>query len=231
MVLAGVILASTISWFVVVTAVLQNWSMICSSGGLWSRGLPHALSMVGMWLAMALAMMLPSTTAEIVRIAPIHHGSQAKSPALRLGLSYLAIAMLVGLVAAALQSIFEPIGILTGEGKFSSPVTGGLVLLAVGLCEFSTLMVAEEKGAKSRYLADHSSPLLSGLCHGHSTLPRCLAMIGLQFVGGAMNVAWMVTLTLWMLLEATLPWKRHMATFTGVAMLTAGGFALFGTIV
>ncbi len=127
MVLAGVILASIISWFVVVTAVLQNWSTICSSGGLWSRGLPHALSIFGMWPAMALAMMLPSTTAEIVRIASIHHGSQAKSPALRLGLSYLLIAMLAGLVAAALQSIFEPIT-LDRRCSFSISEYGNLIV-------------------------------------------------------------------------------------------------------
>jgi hypothetical protein len=53
-------------------------------------------------------------------------------------------------------------------------------------------------------------------------------MIGLQFAGGAMNAALMIPLTLWMLAEAFLPWKRELASLTAIALLTAGGLTIAG---
>jgi predicted metal-binding membrane protein len=225
--LAGIILASSVGWLVVVTLALQGSSAICSSGGLLSQTIPHAMSVFGMWLAMAFAMMLPSTSSEIVHVTSAHSGRWAKWMALHFGSGYLAIALLVGLLAAVLQSVFEPIGILTADGKFANPTTAGLILLVVGFGELSSLVANGRQSDRTRSLADYSSPFLQGLCHGRSTLPRCFAMIGLQFVGGAMNLTWMATLTLWMFLHATLPWKRHMGAIASVAFLTAAGMTLF----
>ncbi|KAA0685321.1 hypothetical protein DTW90_35435 [Neorhizobium sp. P12A] len=220
--LAGIILASSVGWLIVVLLVLQGRSALCSSGGLLSQSIVNAMSILGMWFAMALAMMLPSTSREIIHVTAVHSGHRSKLTALHFGSGYLAIALLVGLLAAVLQSIFQPVGILTADGKFANSVTAGLVLLVVGFSELSALAASVRQWDGSLRLADCSSPFLQGLCHGRSTLPRCFAMVGLQFVGGAMNLTWMATLTLWMLLHASLPWKRHMGAIGAVTFLTAG---------
>lgn len=226
MVLAGVVLASGVGWWVVVTIMPPQEMWICSAAGLLPGSAMHGLSLAGMWFAMTLAMMLPSATSEILRVASAHHGSPVTSTALPFGVGYLVVTLPLGLAAAGLQWMLESAGLLTGEGRLINPAVGALVLLAIGLCELLMLTGAQQRFCGNGHLAKDTSLLLRGLCYGRSMLPCCVAMIGLQFVGGAMNVAWMAVLTLWMFLEATLPWKRHMTAFAGVALLAAAASVL-----
>jgi predicted metal-binding membrane protein len=52
---------------------------------------------------------------------------------------------------------------------------------------------------------DARSPLLLGLRHGGYCVGRCWALMALVFVGGLMNVLWIASIAIFVLLEKALP--------------------------
>jgi predicted metal-binding membrane protein len=67
-----------------------------------------------------------------------------------------------------------------------------------------------------------------GLHHGAICIGCCWALMGLMFLFGTMNLAWMAGLGLVMLLEKTAPGAARAGRLVGLAMALAGA-ALIAT--
>jgi predicted metal-binding membrane protein len=65
-----------------------------------------------------------------------------------------------------------------------------------------------------------------GTRYGVSCLGCCSILMGLLFVGGLMNVLWMVLISLWVLAEKTLPGGNRLARVAGVGLVAWGSFSL-----
>ncbi|MCZ6804471.1 MAG: DUF2182 domain-containing protein [Proteobacteria bacterium] len=66
-----------------------------------------------------------------------------------------------------------------------------------------------------------------GLTHGAFCLGCCWVLMALLFVGGVMNLLWIATITLFVLLEKVLPFGDVSGRVVGVLMITAGGIIAF----
>ena len=68
--------------------------------------------------------------------------------------------------------------------------------------------------------------VMLGLRHGALCIGCCWALMALLFVGGIMNVLWIVLLALLILLEKVTPWGRLIASLAGIVLIATGAWFL-----
>jgi predicted metal-binding membrane protein len=73
---------------------------------------------------------------------------------------------------------------------------------------------------------DAAGCLMLGLRHGAYCVGCCWVLMTLLFVGGAMNVFWIVLLALFVLLEKVSSFDRQIAPLAGVVFVAAGAWLL-----
>ena len=115
----------------------------------------------------------------------------------------------------------------------NSNVLAGVVLLGAGLYQFSGLKNACLKHCRSPaiFLSEHNRPglrgaLTMGAHHGVYCLGCCWALMALLFVGGIMNLYWVIGLALYVLIEKTLPFGEIISKSAGVVLVCAGLYIL-----
>jgi len=113
-------------------------------------------------------------------------------------------------------------------------VAGGLLLLA-GFYQLTPLKQACLTLCRNllAFFMSHwregvGGALRMGLHNGAICIGCCWALMGLMFLSGTMNLAWMAALGLLMLLEKTAPGAARLGRLTGLAMALAGA-ALIAT--
>ena len=178
------------------------------------------------WMVMMLAMMLPVVTPWLSTFTTLnrrrrHEGSK---PLVSTGLfaaGYFAAWALFSVAAAGLQTVFAPAIIPTHWGA--------LALVGAGLYQFSGLKTACLDHCRSPlgYLLAHWGSgrpwaLGLGLRHGLYCLGCCWALMGLSFVLGVMNLAWMAAVTLMLCVEAMAPGGKHWSRVFGVVLVCWG---------
>lgn len=198
----------------------------------WTAG--YALLVFLMWWVMMVAMMIPSAAPALLlytalkKHGPESHRAQALAGVFLLGyllawaaFSALATGLQWGLTVSGLLN--GPMMTLHGKGM------AGAVLLLAGLYQFTPLKQAclRHCRAPAQFLAQHHRPgaggaLRLGLRHGAYCLGCCWALMALLFVGGIMNLWWIVGLALWVIVEKALPGGARLARIGGA------GLALWG---
>jgi len=177
----------------------------------------HAGAVLVAWIAMMVAMMLPTAAPAIMRRGPVF------------ALGYAAAWAGFGIAATALQWTLERTGALSMQLSLTSATLAAAVVLAAGVYQLTPLKAAclQHCRAESRADADLRviAALARGLRHGAHCIGCCWALMLLLFVGGAMNLVWMAALTLYLLLEKSLH-RFPTARTTGLALILAGAFAL-----
>lgn len=200
------------------------WGDICrafiSAGGVQPAPWPVTQYGValGMWMVMALAMMLPTALPMIAAFGDIQCAARDKGledvPEWVFTAGYLVVWGGLAVVAAALQ--WGMINVFGEEPVFatSMPLVGGGLLILAGFYQWSALKAACLSQCRSplRFFMTHwrdgrRGAFRMGLRHGVFCVGCCWALMALMFVGGAMNLVWMAVLTVIMLLEKVLPQK------------------------
>jgi predicted metal-binding membrane protein len=164
-----------------------------------------------MWLAMTLAMMLPTagpmilTYVEIAETAS-RKGERIVSPHVLIA-GYLAVWFSFSIVATLAQLALMKLAIVPGAAAIAVPASA-LLFLAAGLYQFSDLKAACLRACQRPFSffflnwTDRPPGVFRlGLKQGLYCLGCCAAMMGLMFGAGAMNVVWMALLGLVMLIE------------------------------
>jgi predicted metal-binding membrane protein len=190
------------------TDAALNWGALCQpgvAGGIGVLGL-----VAPMWMAMTLAMMLPTAAPMILTYGEIADTAARKrepvvSP-LVLTAGYVAVWCGFALVAASLQLALSRLG-LFGGGSVGRLI-GGTIFLGAGLYQFSTLKQACLRLCQrpfpfffSNWTTEPVGVLRLGLRQGVVCLGCCWAMMTMMFAVGAMNVVWMVALGVLMTIE------------------------------
>lgn len=193
-----------------------------------------------MWIIMMMAMMLPSAAPTILLVSTIARkraaaGGGVPQAAALFALGYVALWGGFSLAATALQWGLDRAGVLSEEMAVTVPYLAGFVLVAAGLYQLSPL--------KEACLAHCRSPLdfllhhwregawgafSNGVRHGLFCLGCCWVLMGLLFVGGLMNLAWIAGVATLVLAEKTLPWGGGMRRFAGSALILWGGATIAG---
>jgi predicted metal-binding membrane protein len=140
-------------------------------------------------------------------------------------------------LATGAQWALERAALLAPATARAPNTLGGLVLLAAGLYQLTPLKNACLSQCQSPlffiqrhggFRADAFGSLWLGLTHGAYCIGCCWALMALLFVGGVMNVLWIVGLTALVLLEKLSPPGRLLPVLVGCG-LRAAGLWLFAT--
>lgn len=229
----------------IVALTALGWSVLggalAQTGGPWWAALcgqldVSALLIVALWLAMVLAMMLPTaapmllTYAEIAETAA-RKGERIVSPLL-LAAGYCAVWIGAALVAAAAQISFASLV----PDTWTRPLTAA-AFVGAGLYQFTALKHACLSRCRQpfsffflNWTTTSRGVFRLGARQGLDCLGCCWAMMALMFVSGAMNVVWMAALAIYMTAEK-LGSGRWLTRIGGVVLIAIGlGFVAINIV-
>jgi predicted metal-binding membrane protein len=188
--------------------------------------------LVVMWWLMMVAMMLPSAAPAILLYARVRQQNAPKAVTrtwVFVG-GYLGVWFLFSVAAAIAQHL------LTGASMaLGNRTAAGAVLIAAGLYQLSPLKSACVTQCRSpaAFLSRHWRPgwtgaVRLGLLHGAYCLGCCWMLMALLFVGGVMNLLWVVGLTLIVAIEKLAPRGPLIGRAAGMALIAWGVLKLAG---
>jgi predicted metal-binding membrane protein len=195
-----------------------------------------------MWVVMMVGMMAPSAAPMILMYARVgRQGKAAGKPFAATGwfaAGYFLAWIGFSLAATLVQWVFERAALLDSRMASASNALGGIVLIAAGVYQWTPLkdVCLAQCQTPFQFLmrhggfrADVPGCLLLGLRHGAYCVGCCWVLMALLFVGGVMNVLWIVLLALLILLEKLTPFGRWVARAAGVACVAAGAWMLLSS--
>jgi predicted metal-binding membrane protein len=159
--------------------------------------------------------------------------SAVRTPLFLLG--YLLVWAAFSTVATLLQIELIAAGWIDDMGVAARGVGTALVLASVGIYQWLPLKRAclERCQSPVEFLVRHrrrgrGGALYMGARHGVYCLGCCWALMFLLFIGGVMNLLWVVAITVIVLAEKLVRanWLRHMI---GVALCVAAALLLLGS--
>jgi predicted metal-binding membrane protein len=196
-----------------------------------------------MWWVMMIAMMTPSAAPTLLLFTALkRHGADRGNTAfhsLLFLLGYLLIWALFSLPATAAQLALVPLGLISGSMMtISSQLFAGFVLIGAGAFQFSSLKTACLRHCRSpaQFLSDHRRPgavgaVLMGAHHGVFCLGCCWALMALLFVGGVMNLYWIVGLAIYVIVEKSLPMGQFISRTAGSGLVAFGLYLVISSLV
>ncbi len=186
----------------------------------------HFLIVILMWWVMMIAMMLPSASPVVLLYVRVMQHAQKNSlaqtiiPIVYFVAGYLLVWLLFSLLATLIQWRLEWQGLLSMNLISNSSWISGGLLIAAGVYQLSPLKTACLKfcRAPAQFIAyymqkDRFGALKMGLRHGWFCFGCCWGLMLLLFVGGVMNLLWIVALSTLVILEKILP-EQHMLTLS-----------------
>ena len=198
----------------------------------------YALSVFVMWTIMMVAMMLPPAAPMILLYARVAQGRPTKglfSPTVAFVGAYIAVWASFSALAAATQWWLSTIGLVSDAMRFSERAPGGILLIAAGLYQLTPLkrLCLANCRTPLTFLTLHWRPglqgaLSMGLRHGAYCVGCCWFVMALLFVGGVMNLAWVVAIAAFVLAEKVLPFGEGVGTTAGVLAIVTGVYFLAG---
>ncbi len=235
------------------TAAMTTWQFpppVYSGTAAAKWNVSYWIIMTLMWWVMMIAMMVPSAAPTILLYARVHRHAQKKdrerpgrepaqaqnsaAPTATFVCGYLLVWLAFSLTATALQWLFERAGLMHAMMMWStSTVLSALFLLAAGFYQLSALKHTCLQHCRSpvaflshHWRAGHSGALRMGLEHGLYCLGCCWLLMALLFVGGIMNLVWIIGLAVFVLLEKLGPWSYLVNRISGFLMIGTGGYLL-----
>jgi predicted metal-binding membrane protein len=186
-----------------------------------------------MWAEMMVAMMLPSAAPMILTFATVNRRRrEQKRPFVPTGLflsGYLIVWIIFSLLAALAQWALHGAALLSPEMKSSSALFGGMLLIAAGAFQWTPWKRACLNHCRSPlqfimtdWREGPRGALTMGLKHGTFCTGCCWMLMALLFVAGVMNMVWVATIALLVLLEKVAPPSWRLLHVVG-AILVAWG--------
>lgn len=238
--LAGLAAVALLCWAWIVPAALDMQS---DMRGLAAWMMParwdatYAVLIFAMWTVMMIAMMLPSAAPTALlyeRVA--RSGAHGIDPALRtyfFASGYLAVWCGYALAATALQWALSASDLLTPMMHTRGHLLAAVLLLVAGVWQWTPLKRRCLQRCRDpvTFIAREWRTGAGGACRmgvrlGVICLGCCWAMMLLLFVGGVMNLAWIIAISVGVLLEKFLPGGMPTTRVFGTALILAGAALL-----
>lgn len=207
--------------------------------GIWSPG--YALLVFLMWWVMMVAMMLPSVAPTVLLYTVLlrHSGKTVRVPAIAVAFlaGYLVTWAGFSVIASAAQWALEAAGVVSATRMtLVDTIPGGLVLIATGVFQFTPLKAAclEHCRSPAKFLTERRRPGVTGAFrmgveHGVYCLGCCWFLMALLFVGGIMNLYWIVGVAAFVALEKLTTWGDTLSRIAGVVLVAWGAWAILGS--
>ena len=182
-----------------------------------------------MWSLMMMAMMLPSAAPMILTFAGLSRQNRMKFSTISFTGAYLVIWIIFSVGAVIIHWLLQYTGLMSAKMVTSSELLSGILLITVGVLQFSPLKKSCLKYCRSPIsflMTDWRKGIkgawIMGFRHGWYCLGCCYALMLLLFVGGVMNLAWVAALTLAVAIEKMTPRGESIAQLLGGALILAG---------
>jgi len=190
-----------------------------------------------MWAVMMIGMMTPSAAPMVLIYARVGRqvaiqGKPFAASGWFLG-GYLLAWVAFALAATVAQWALQRAALLTPMMEGANDIFGGAVLIAAGLyqwtplkdvclrqCQAPWLFIQRHGGFRS----DPRGSLGLGVRHGGYCVGCCWAFMALLFVGGVMNVLWIASIAIFVLVEKVIPAGRAIARLAGAGFLAGGAW-------
>lgn len=193
---------------------------------------PTAVPAIGMWTVMMIAMMTPSALPMMLTFAEVttrHARSADRLPLIALFVAvYLAVWGAFGAAAGAGEWLLAQRGLIQ-EGSAIAPRYAAALLVVAGLYQWSAVKSVCLANCQApllflsgRYRTGYGGALKLGLEHAFACIGCCWALMLLALVGGSMNLAWMVVLTLLVSIEKLLGSRPAVLRLSALVLLGAG---------
>ncbi len=192
-----------------------------------------------MWGVMMVGMMAPSAAPVILLYGRVARQAADRGQSFAdtgwFAAGYFATWLGFALLATLAQWLLEGAALLTPMLATNSTLFGGLILIAVGLYQWTPLKNACLAQCQSplAFIQRHGGfraaawPSLSlGARHGIYCVGCCWALMALLFVGGIMNLLWIAGISLVVLLEKVAVRGPWLSRLTGAAATVAGFWLL-----
>jgi|TARA_B100002003_G_scaffold114308_1_gene105754 predicted metal-binding membrane protein len=186
-----------------------------------------------MWAVMMVAMMVPSASPLILVVAAANRKRRERDdPLVPTGLffvGYLLAWTAFSGVATVAQWGLHTTALLSPAMVGTSPVLGGLLLLAAGVFQFTSLKQVCLTHCRSplgfvmgHWREGRGGALRMGLEHGLYCVGCCWILMALLFVAGVMNLFWVALISLFVLAEKVFPKGELVGRIGGAALVVAG---------
>jgi predicted metal-binding membrane protein len=194
----------------------------------------------GMWVVMMVAMMIPSAIPMILTYAQLVGRREPRSSQLGLVAAFAGVYLVAwsafGVAAAAAEWLLVGKGVVR-DGQLVSALYAGALLVVAGLYQWSAVKARCLSRCSSpltflleRYRGGYRGAITLGLTHSLLCAGCCWLLMLLAFVGGAMNLAWMVVLTLLVAAEKMLRAETVIVHGAALALLGAGTVLMLGSV-
>lgn len=239
--LAGLAVVILLSWTYILTGAgtMQEMGGMSMPMSIWPWTAGHALLMFVMWLVMMMAMMLPSAAPAILLYATVARRSPSaprSGPAL-FASGYVAVWGAFSLLALLAQFLLEWAEWLSPMMESDNTWLSALLLLGAGVYQFTPLKRACLRLCRSpldflvaHWHGGHVGALRMGAQHGLYCVACCWGLMLLLFIGGLMNLWWIIALAVYVLVEKLVPGGERLSHVAG-ALLIGSGFALLADII
>ena len=218
--MAEVALLTLLGWWYIATGAGMPRGMAAM------RPLPFG-ALILMWWVMMVAMMLPSAVPAVLlygRVREIRSGDSTVAQSWVFLTGYLIVWLLFSVVAAIAQRL------LTGPSMaLGNRYAAGALLIVAGIYQLSPLKNAclAQCRSPAQFLSRHwrsgtAGAVRLGVLHGAECVGCCWMLMALLFVGGVMNLLWIIALTLIVATEKLVPHGDWFGRAAGVALVGWG---------
>jgi predicted metal-binding membrane protein len=195
-----------------------------------------------MWVVMMAGMMIPSAAPMVLTHAAITRRRVAQgAPFVSSGLflaGYLLAWCGFSAVAARAQGLLYCSGLLDGRSLAVGPLIGSAVLLAAAVFQFSPAKEACLSQCRApvgyfmtEWREGRAGAVKMGLRHGISCIGCCWLLMAVLFAVGIMNLLWGAVITLFVVAEKVLPWRRAVVWSGGALCLGGATILLYRALV
>lgn len=237
----GVAAVVALAWAYLFTGAGVDMSMVDMAMEPMPWTLSYALLMFAMWWIMMIAMMVPSAAPVILLFTTIkrkHEGSSRATIGPGIFLTgYLVVWGAFSLIATLAQWGLESAGFISTGMTSKSAALAGAILLSTGLYQFTPLKGACLRHCQSplfflssNWRAGAAGAFHMGVVHGAYCLGCCWFLMALLFIGGIMNLTWVVCIAIYIALEKLLPGGPWLSRGAGATLVVLGGFVLIRAI-
>ena len=245
-VISGIAVVSILAWMYMIYLVwgMKNLDMGMEMSGphLHSWGVMDFSLMFVMWTVMMVAMMVPSTTPMVLMFASINRRrSERLDPIAPTGmflLGYLSAWAWYSALATLGQWGLHSAALLSPTMVSTSPILGGVLLLAAGIFQFTPLKYACLTRCRSplgfllnEWREGIRGAFIMGLRSGNYCVVCCWALMSLMFVAGVMSLLWMAVIAAFVLVEKVAPGGQWVSRISGLLLILWGAWMLMGVLI
>jgi predicted metal-binding membrane protein len=226
---------------IVVGWVFLAWAVVDMSNPLAQLMMPmtpawsttNVVAVFVMWSVMMMAMMLPSAVPMVLTFTALSRRKGQVHEAWIFVSAYLLVWTAFSAAATALQWGFQSTGLITPMMASQSVWLTGLLLLIAGAVQFTPLKTVCLSHCRSpmgflmtEWRDGKTGTLWMGIRHGVLCLGCCWALMGLLFVAGVMNLAWVAAITAAVAVEKIHPAGEGVGRLLGVLLIAAGVYQM-----